>query len=61
MPAKKAPPPAPPPADDADENNKTVKLSAVELRRQLEELGVDMDADHGDTPPSDAAHDSSNP
>ncbi len=54
MPAKKAPPPAPPPADDADENNKTVKLSAVEL-------GVDMDADHGDTPPSDAAHDSSNP
>jgi hypothetical protein len=61
MPVKKAPPSASPAVDADDEHIKTVKLSAVELRRQLEELGVDMDADHADTPPSEAARDDSSP
>ncbi len=43
MASKKTPAPkAPPPAGD-DENIKTVKLSATELREQLQALGVNLD------------------
>jgi hypothetical protein len=46
MPTKR-PPKAPPHADD--ENIKTVKLSANELRQQLAALGVNMDGDDDGT------------
>jgi len=45
--ATKRPPKVPLSADD--ENIKTVKLSATELREQLEALGVNMDSPHEDT------------
>jgi len=41
-----------------DEASKTVKMSAVELRKQLHELGVDVDAqDEADkSPPTSSEH-----
>jgi len=40
-PPKKRPPA---PKVDEDDASKTVKLSATELRQQLQDLGVDLDA-----------------
>lgn len=44
-PPKKRPPT---PRVDEDDGAKTVKLSATELRQQLQDLGVDLDAVDGD-------------